>query len=95
MTEDIAVVETCHGDLGNDHFEKGGESGEDTKLISVESEASSGREVSTLHNTRWNEHLGVFLVDDLQAGRALKITCMAPLVNDYRDSCCIQGTYCR
>ena len=50
VAEHIAEVETSHGDFGDGHLEEGSKGGEDTKLVLVETETSSGTEVTTLHN---------------------------------------------
>jgi hypothetical protein len=73
VTEDVALVETSHGELGDDHLQERRERRENTELLLVESESSRGREVTTLHDTRGDEHLRVLLVDGLEAGRALEI----------------------
>lgn len=73
MTEDIAIVQACHGDLRNNHLEEGREGGENTELVSVETEASGCCKVTALHDTRWNEHFGMFLVDHLETGGTLQV----------------------
>ena len=73
MTQNIAVVETCHSDLRNHHLQESGESGEDPEFVLVKTEASRGGEITTLHDTRWNENFRVLLVDDFQTGRSLQI----------------------
>ena len=73
VAQDVAEVETSHGDFGNDHLQEGGESGEDTELLLVETKTGCGTEVTTLHDAGGNEHFRVFLVDDLQTRGALEI----------------------
>lgn len=67
MRQDIAVVETSHCDLGDNHLEESREGREDTELIWSESESSGSREVTTLHDTRGDEDFWVLLVDNLEA----------------------------
>lgn len=74
--EDIAVVQACHRDFGDDHLKKRGEGGEDTKLPFLETKTGGSTEVATLHDPRWDEDFGVLLMDGLQTGRALQITCL-------------------
>ncbi len=66
MTQDVTVVQTRHGDFGNQHFEEGRECRKDTKLVGVETESSGGGEVATLHDTGGDKHFRVLLVDDLE-----------------------------
>ena len=73
VTKNIAVVQASHGDFGNDHLQEGREGGEDAELVRVEPETGCGREVATLHNAGRDENLGMFLMDDLQTGRALQV----------------------
>lgn len=73
MRENVAVVQTCHSDLRDDHLQESGECREDTKLVLVESESSCSREVASLHDAGADEDLGVLLVDDLQPSGALQI----------------------
>lgn len=74
MREDIAVVETGHGDLGDNHLQEGRESGEDSSLALLETKSSSSGEVSALHDSGSNEYLGMLLVDNLETSRSLEIT---------------------
>ena len=74
VAENVAEVEAGHGDFGDDHLEESTEGREDTELVLVETETSGCAEVTTLHDTRGNEDLRVLLVNDLQTGRALKVT---------------------
>ena len=73
VAENVAEVETSHGDFGNDHLQEGGEGGEDAELLLVETETGGGTEVTTLHDAGGNEHFGVLLVDDLQTRGALEV----------------------
>ena len=73
MTKDVAVVQTSNSDFRDNHLQEGGERREDTELILVETETCSGTEVATLHDTRRDEDLRVFLVDGLETSRALEI----------------------
>ena len=66
--------QASHGDLRDNHFEESREGREDTVLVLVETETSSRAKVATLHDTGGDKDLGVLLVNDLQAGRALEIT---------------------
>ena len=66
MTEYVAVVQACHGNLRNDHLKEGGEGGEHAKFVGIETEACGSREVSTFHNPGGNKYFGVPLVDHLQ-----------------------------
>ena len=75
MAEHIAIVQPRHRDLRYDHLEEGRERGKDAKLVALEAKARCGGEVTTFHDPRRNEHLGVFLMDHLQTGRTLEITC--------------------
>ena len=76
MREDIAVVETGHGDLGDNHLQEGGKGGEDARLSLLETKSSSGREITTFHDPGSNKHLRMFLVDDLETSGSLEITFM-------------------
>lgn len=73
VAENVAEVQTRHSDLRDNHLQEGGERREDTELILVETETCSGTEVATLHDTRRDEDLRVFLVDGLETSRALEI----------------------
>lgn len=73
MTQDVAVVQSSHGDLGEYHLKESRESGEYTKLVGVESKAGGSGEVSSFHDTRWNEDFRVLLVNGLETRRALQI----------------------
>lgn len=73
MTEDVAVVQSCHGDLRNNHLEERREGGENTELVSVETKAGGCSEVTAFHDTGWNEHFGMFLVDHLETSRTLQV----------------------
>lgn len=79
MAEDIAVVQSSHGNLGHDHLEEGREGREDTKLVLVEPKSSSSTEIAALHDTGWNEDFGVLLMDHLQTGGTLQVTLMTTL----------------
>lgn len=68
MRKDIAVVQPCHGNLGNDHLQESRECREHAELVCIEAEAGGGGEVSAFHDPRGNENLWVFLVNHLQAG---------------------------
>ena len=73
MAKNVTVVQTGHGELRDDHLQERRESREDTELVRIESETGRRGEVTTLHDTRRDEDLGVSLMDDLQTGRTLKI----------------------
>jgi hypothetical protein len=73
MTQDIAVIQPRHRHLRDDHLEEGRERREHAKLVSFEAKPGSRRKIGALHDARWNEHLGVLLVDYLQARRAFEI----------------------
>lgn len=75
MAEHIAIVQPRHRDLRHDHLEEGRERRKDAKFVGVEAKACCGREITALHDPRGNEDLGVFLMDHLQTGRTLEITC--------------------
>ena len=74
VAKNIAEIEAGHCELGYDHFKECTEGGEDSEFVLVETETRCSAEVSTLHNTRWNEHFRVLLVNNLQASGSLKIT---------------------
>lgn len=74
MAEDIAVVQPCHGDLGNNHFKERREGSENAELFRVETKASCCREVAALHDTGWNKDFRMLLVNNLDAGRTLQVT---------------------
>ena len=74
MRKDIAVVETGHGNLGNDHLQEGRESRKDTRLSFLKTKSGGGGEVTAFHDPGCNEHLGVLLVNDLETSRSLEIT---------------------
>jgi hypothetical protein len=75
MAENIAIVQPRHCDLRHDHLEEGRERRKDAKLVGLEAKARCSGEVTAFHDSRRNEHMGVPLMDHLQTGRALKITC--------------------
>ena len=75
VAENVAEVEAGHGDFGDDHLEESTEGREDTELVLVETETSGCAEVTTLHDTGWNEDLRVLLVDNLQTSGTLEVTC--------------------
>ena len=77
VRQHVAIVQARHGDFRNNHLQEGRERREDAELVVVEAEAGGGREVAALHDARGYKDLGVLLVDRLQAGRTLKITCGA------------------
>jgi hypothetical protein len=68
MRKDIAVIETSHCDFRNNHFKECRESGENTKLVRCKTKTGSGREVSSFHDTGWDEYFGMLLMDDAQTG---------------------------
>lgn len=68
MGKDVAVVETGHGKLGNNHLEESRESREHAKFFCVETETGSGGEVATFHDTRWDEDLWMLSMDNLETG---------------------------
>jgi len=74
MGEDIAVIQTSHGYFRNDHLKESRERGEDSEFIRSKSKASSSGEVSSLHDTRWNEYFGMLLVNDLETSRPFKVS---------------------
>ena len=84
MAQDVAEVETSHGDFGNDHLQEGGECGEDAELLLVETDTGGGTEVTTLHDAGGNEHFGVLLVDDLQTRGALEVALKISRVQNCR-----------
>ena len=73
VAENIAVVQSCHGDLRNNHLKECREGGENTELVSIEAEASGRSKVTAFHDTGWNEHFGMFLVDYLETSRTLQV----------------------
>jgi hypothetical protein len=75
MAENIAIVQPRHCDLRHDHLEEGRERRKDAKLVGLETKARCSGEVTAFHDPRRNEHLGVPLMDHLQTGRTLEITC--------------------
>lgn len=91
VAKNVAVVQASHGDLGDNHFQEGGEGGENTELALVETETSCRGEVATLHDAGRNEDLWVLLVDNLQTGRALQVTCS--YVSGLNDDIRIDTTY--
>lgn len=74
MRENIAVVQPCHGNFGDDHLKEGREGREDTKFIGLEPETSCSREVSSFHDSGRDENLRMLLVNDFQTGRAFQVT---------------------
>ena len=72
--QDIAIVQSCHGDLRNNHLKECREGGENTELVSIEAEACGCSKVTVFHDhTGWSEHFGMFLVDYLETGRTLQV----------------------
>jgi len=71
VAEDIALVQACHGDLRDDHLKECRKGGENTELVSVKTEPSGCSKVTAFHNTGWNEHFGMFLVDHFETSRTL------------------------
>lgn len=74
MAQDIAVVQPRHCELRDDHLEESRKGRKDTEFVCVETETSSSRKVSSLHDTRRYENLGVLLVNNLETCRTLKVT---------------------
>ena len=74
MGEDIAVVQSCHGDLRNNHLKERREGGENAELVSVETKPSGCSKITAFHDTRWNEYLWMLLVNHLETGRSLQVT---------------------
>jgi hypothetical protein len=73
VAEDIAVVETSHGNFRKNHLQERGKGGENTKLVSGESKPGGSGEVAPLHYTRGDEDLWVFLMDHFQTCGTFKI----------------------
>lgn len=73
VAEDVAVVQSRHSDLRNNHLKECRKGGENAELVRVETEASSCSKVTTFHDTGRNEYFGMFLVDHLETSRALQI----------------------
>jgi len=71
MAEYVAIVQTRHGDLRNDHLKEGRESGKDPKLVGFETKARRGGKVSAFHDAGGNKHFGMSLVNHLQTSRTL------------------------
>ena len=69
----IGTVQPGHGDLGNEHLQKGAEGGEDALAARLHAEPCRRREVGPLHDAATHEDFGVGLADLGQAARALKI----------------------
>jgi hypothetical protein len=75
MAEHVAIVQACHGDLGNDHLKEGGKGGKDAELVGFKAKACSSGKVSAFHDSGRNEYFGMSLVDHLQTSRTLQIAC--------------------
>ena len=74
MRQHITVVQSCHRNLGNDHFKESRERREYTKFIGRKAKSSSSGVIPAFHDSRWNEDFGMFLVDDFQSSRTLEVT---------------------
>lgn len=73
MGEDVGFVETGHGDFGDDHFEEGGEGGEDALLSLVVAEAGGSGEVAAFHDAAGDVDLGVGFADVVEAAGAFEV----------------------
>lgn len=73
VAENIAIVQSCHSDLRNNHLKECREGGENPKLVSIETEASGRSKITAFHDTGRNEYFGMFLVDHLKTGRTLQV----------------------
>lgn len=87
VTQNVAVIQSRHRDFGYYHLQEGRERREDTEFIWSEAKSSSSRVVSAFHDPRWNEHLGVLLVNDFQTSRSLQITYGSSEKADAEESC--------
>ena len=94
VAEDVAVVQTSHGDLRDNHLEESRERRENAIFAFFKTKTGCSGEVPPLHDTGGNEDHRVLLVDDLEAGGTLKIACVVPSAHDLS----LQethNTYCR
>ena len=73
MAEYIAIVETRHGNLGDNHLQERRKCREDSELVMFKAETGSSRIVATLHDAGRNENFWVLLVDHFQTRRSLEI----------------------
>ncbi len=85
MAQYIAVVQACHCNLRNDHLKEGGEGGKDAKLVTFKTKACRCGKVSALHDSGWNKHLGMSLVDHLQTSGTLQIACASQGISTKQD----------
>jgi len=93
VAQDIAMVESSHRHLTDDHFLEGSESTEHCLAIVVKRKTCAGRIVAPFHDTTRNVHLRMRQADFLETARALEIAvddlhspnsffCRADLVKD-------------
>mmetsp|Transcript_82863 Transcript_82863/g.208761 ORF Transcript_82863/g.208761 Transcript_82863/m.208761 type:complete len:236 (-) Transcript_82863:1158-1865(-) len=73
VAEDVALVQSRHGDLTDHHLLEGGKGAEDCLAVALEAEASASAEVTALHDAAADVDLRAFGADLAEAAGAFEV----------------------